>query len=59
MLSDATFDHFVELSEVGPTRAHKFLQSREEAGGGSCRVFATQHWGSKLGGLGRFSKHCF
>ena len=54
MLSVATFDQLVELPGVGPTRAYQLqLQSREEVGGGgSYRFFATQHWGSRLGGLG-------
>ena len=33
MLSEATFDQLVELPGVGPTRAHTFVQLREEAGG--------------------------
>ena len=40
MLSEATFDHLVELPGMGPTRAQQFLKLREEAGGevtGSCR----------------------
>ena len=52
MLSEAKFVQLVELPGVGPIRAHPFFAIEGGSGGGSYRVFATQHWGSRLGGLG-------
>ena len=46
MLSEATFDQLVELSGVGPTRAQKCLQLREEAGGK-----VTGSWLRNIGGV--------
>ena len=46
MLSEATFDQLVELSGVGPTRAHQFLELREEAG-----WEVTGSWLCNIGGV--------
>ena len=58
VLSEATFDQIVELPGVGPTRARQFFELMEDTGG-RYMVFATQHWGSRLGGVGRLRNNCF
>ena len=46
MLSEASFDQLVELPGMGPTRAHQFLQLKEEAGGEvTVRLQTTQSTG--------------
>ena len=51
MLSEATFDQLIELPGAGP-----ILIIEGGRMGERYRVFATQHWGSRLGGHGQFRK---